>query len=163
MIALFLCSLGMTGHPQTMFVKEKFGTETIFGIIDIRKVIFTGGNLTVISFNGNSRSFNLADIRYVNFTDMSTGIYSSEKEQSEFLTLFPNPVQDNLTLNYRSLGEAVQFEVMTLDGKTVLKKTIKIHSGITQLEINVSSLPKGLYLCRCIDGHAVLTTKFLKY
>jgi len=73
----------------------------------------------VNGLKGNSETFALTDIPYVNFTDLSTGLYPSEKQKPEFLILFPNPVQDILTLNYKSLGEAIQFEVMTLDGKTV--------------------------------------------
>jgi len=162
-IALFLFSLGMRGHAQMMYVKEKSGTKTIFTTSDIRNVTFSGGNMTVKGLDGNSKTFALTNIRYVNFTDLSTGIYPSEKQKPEFLILFPNPVQDILTLNYKSLGEAIQFEVMTLDGKTIHRKIINIQSGIIQAKFNVSSLSKGMYLCRLIDGKAVLISKFLKY
>jgi hypothetical protein len=163
LIALFLCSLGMTGQAQMMYVKEKSGTKTIFAINDIRKLVFPGGNMSVINFDGNSEMFDLKDIRYINFTDLSTGIYPSEIENPEFLILFPNPVNDILTIYYHSLGAQIQFEVMTLEGKIVLRKIISIQSGINQVKINVSSLPEGMYLCRFIDRKAVLTNKFLKY
>jgi len=146
-----------------MYVKEKSGTNTIFTINDIRKLTFSGGNMTVKSLDGNSETFDLTAIRCVNFTDFSTGIYPSENEKAEFLIFFPNPVQDILFLNSKSLGEAIHFEVMTLDGKTVLRKIINMQSGINQAEINVSSLPKGMYLCRLIDGNSILINKFLKY
>jgi hypothetical protein len=163
MVVFCLFCLGMTGHAQMMYVKEKSGTKTIFAIPDIRKIVFPGGNMTVVNLDGNSDRFNLTDIRYVNFTDLSTGTYPSEKEQPEFFALFPNPVQDMLTLNYKSCGDAIQFEVLTLYGKAVLRKIIEIQSGITRSEINVSSLPAGMYLCRFINGKTVLTNKFLKY
>jgi len=162
-IALLLFSLGLTGHAQTMHVKEKCGTKTIFATNDIMKLTFSGGNMTVTGHDGNPETFALTDIRYVNFTDLSTGVYPLENKKPEFLILFPNPVQDILTLNYKSLGEAIQFEVMTLDGKTVYRNIINIQSGTNQTDINVSSLPKGTYLCRLIDGKAVLMQKFLKY
>ncbi len=102
-----------------MYVKEKSGTKTIFTISDIRKLTFSGGNMKVYGLDGNSETFASTDIRYVNFTDLSTGIRLSEKQEPEFLILFPNPVQDILTLNFKSSGEAIPFEVMTLEGKTV--------------------------------------------
>ncbi len=163
LIILFLYSLGMTGHAQMMYVKEKNGTKTIYSISDIRKLTFSGGNIKVYGLDGNSETFASTDIRYVNFTDLSTGIYLPEKQEPEFLILFPNPVQDILTLNFKSLVEAISFEVMTLEGKTVHSKIIIIQSGINQVEINVSSLPKGMYVCRLIDGKRVLINKFLKY
>jgi len=72
-------------------------------------------------------------------------------------------VQDILTLNFKSLGKSIQFEVMTLDGKTLQRRIIKIQSGINLAKIKVSSLPEGMYLCRLIDGKTVLVNKFLKY
>jgi hypothetical protein len=163
LIALLLFSLGITGHAQMMYVKEKSGTKTIFAINDFRKLTFSGGNMTVNGHDGNPETLALTDIRYVNFTDLSTGVYPMENKKPEFLILFPNPVQDILTLNYKSLGEAIQFEVMTLDGKTVYRNIINIQSGTNHTDINVTSLPKGLYLCRLTDGKVVLMHKFLKY
>ena len=161
LIVLLICCLGNTANAQMMYVKDKSGTKTIFTINDIRKLTFSGGNMTVYGLDGNSETFASTDIRYVNFTDLSTGIYPSENP--EFLILFPNPVQDILTLNFKSLGKSLQFEVMTLDGKTLQRRIIKIQSGINQADINVSSLPEGMYVCRLIDGKTVLINKFLKY
>jgi len=162
-IALLLFSLGMTGHAQVMYVMEKCGTKTIFASNDIRKLTFTGGNMTVNGLDGNPETFALTDIRYVNFTDLSTGDYPLENKKPGFLILFPNPVRDILTLNYNSSGEAIQLEVMTLDGKTVYRNIINIQAGTNQTDINVTCLPKGMYLCRLIDGRVVLIHKFLKY
>ncbi len=162
-IALLLFSLGMTGNAQMMYVKEKSGTKTIFAADDVRKLTFSGGNMTVNGHDGNPETFALTGIRYVNFMDLSTGDDPLENKKPEFLILFPNPVQDILTLNYKSVGEAIQFEVMTLDGKTVYRNNINIQSGTNQTDINVTSLPKGMYLCRLIDGKVILIHKFLRY
>jgi len=162
-IALLLFSLGMTGHAQMMHVKEKSGTKTIFAFNDIRKLTFSGGIMTVSGHDGNPETFALADIHYLNFTDLSTGVYPLENNKNGCLVLFPNPVQDMLTLNYKSSGEAIQFEIMTMDGKTVYRNIIYIQSGTNQTDINVTSLPKGMYLCRLINGKVVLMQKILKY
>lgn len=146
-----------------MHVKEMCGTKTLFATNDIMKLTFSGGNMTVTGLDGNPETFALTDIRYVNFTDLSTGDDPLENKKTEFLVLFPNPVQDMLTLNYKSEGEAIQFEVMTLDGKTVYRNNINIQSGTNQSVINVTLLPKGMYVCRLIDGKVILIQKFLKY
>jgi hypothetical protein len=163
LITLLLFGLGMTGHAQMMNVREKCGTKTIFAINDIRKLTFSGGNMTVNGREGNPETFALTDIHNANFTDLSTGVDPLENKKTGFLILFPNPVQDMLTLNYKSSGETIQLEVMTLDGKTVYQNIINIQSGANQTDINVSSLPKGMYLCRLIDGNIVQIHKFLKY
>jgi hypothetical protein len=163
LIALLIFSLGLTGHAQMMYVKEKSGKKTIFIINDIRKLAFSGGIMTVTGHDGNPGTIASTDIRYVNFTDLTTGVYPLENKKPESLILFPNPVQDILTLNYTSSGAAIQCEVMTLDGKEVYRNIINIPSGINQTDIHVTFLPKGMYLCRLIDGTVVLTNKFLKY
>jgi hypothetical protein len=146
-----------------MYVKEKSGTKTPFAIRDIQKLNFSGGNLIISNLNDNPASFAFANIRYVNFTDLPTGVDPSEKQKPEFLLLFPNPVRDILTVNYKSSGKSLQIEVMTPDGKTVYRKMIHMQSGINQADMNVSSLPDGLYLCRIVDGKTVLVNKFFKY
>jgi hypothetical protein len=163
LFALFLIGLGFTGQAQMMHVREKSGTKTSFAIRDIQKLNFSGGNLIINSLNGNPASFAFADIRYVNFTDLPTGVIPSEKQKPELLMLFPNPVRDILTVNYKSSGNSLQIEVMTPDGKTVYRKMIHMQSGINQADVNVSSLPDGLYLCRIMGGKTVLVSKFLKY
>jgi len=145
-----------------MYVKEKSGIRTIFTLNDVRKIIFPGGNMNVINHDGNSKTIDLTDIRYINFTDLSTSIYPLEIENPESLILFPNPVNDILTINYHSLDVEIQFEIMTLEGKIILSKIMTNQSGINQVKINVSSLPEGMYFGRFIDGKAVLTIKFLK-
>ena len=162
-IALLLFSLGMTGHAQMMQVKEKSGTISIFAFKDIRKLTFAGGMMTVSGHDGNPETYALTTIRYVNFTDLSTGVYPMENNKDECLILFPNPVQDMLTLNFKSSGEAIQFEIMTMNGQTVYRNTINIQSGTNQTDIDVTSLPKGMYLCRLIDGKVVMMQKILKY
>lgn len=162
LIVLFLSSLGLTGHAQTMYVKEKSDVRTTFVINDIRKIIFTGGNMAVNIVDGNPESFALTDVRYVNFTDLHTSVYVLEKQKPELLILFPNPVQDILTINYQSSGETLRLELMTMDGRTVYWQIIN-QSGVNQTDINISTLPKGMYLCRLINGKDILTSKFLKY
>jgi hypothetical protein len=62
--AVLLLGLCFTGlQAQTLFVKEKAGTQTSLTLNNIRKLSFAGGNLTV------------------NKTDGSSGIYAISKHK----------------------------------------------------------------------------------
>jgi hypothetical protein len=163
LIALMLFSLGISGHAQTMDLTDWSGTKSSFAINDIRKITFSGGNMTINDHDGYPETIALKDICHANFTGLSTGDNPFDNKKPDFPVLFPNPVQDILTLNYKSSGEVIHFEVMTMDGKIVYRKVINVLSETIQTDMNVTSLPKGLYLCRLIDGQIIQTLKFLKY
>jgi len=75
--------------------------------------------------------------------------------------VFPQPVSDglNITLPDQNSG-SINLELIQLTGRTVLKQT---HSGISSgahtFQLDVSSLPIGLYLLRITDGAGHVSTK----
>jgi hypothetical protein len=163
LIALLLFSLGILGHAQMMNLTEWSGTKSSFKITDIRKITFSNGNMTINGHDNYSETIALIDICHANFTGLSTGVYSLENIKTEIPILFPNPVHDNLSLNYKSSGELIHFEVLTMDGKIVYRNVINIQLGTNQTDINVTSLPKGIYLFRLVDKQVIQTLKFMKY
>jgi hypothetical protein len=120
--------------------------------------------MTISSNDESSQTIALTDIRNVNFTNLSTADDPLEKSNIEIPILFPNPVQDNLSLYYNSSGKTIQCEILTMDGKIVIRNILnaqpgKIHTDI----INVTYLSKGMYLLRLVDNQVIRTLKFIKY
>jgi hypothetical protein len=89
-----------------------------------------------------------------------------KQEEIESLTLFPNPTNDWLKIQYfrkensnsepsleviNSLGMSILFEKLEKDYDTFFTKTI-----------DVKSMPEGVYFVRIIDGEKFLVKKFLK-
>ncbi|HEY8935206.1 MAG TPA: family 43 glycosylhydrolase [Cyclobacteriaceae bacterium] len=72
-------------------------------------------------------------------------------ELSESISLFPNPVKDNILKVRTWLSEKanVRFHIMDLNGKAVYEENLGMHeSGALDHEINVSTMTKGLYIIR---------------
>ena len=92
--------------------------------------------------NGNK----LATAYVVNFTTKATVLAITMDEIAK-VSLYPNPAKKYFTLNMKQ-GELrnASFEILDLNGKNILSKTIKIKKGIN--EIDVSSFKKGLYIVR---------------
>ncbi|MFL5730391.1 MAG: T9SS type A sorting domain-containing protein, partial [Cytophagaceae bacterium] len=71
------------------------------------------------------------------------------------VAVFPNPASDNIIIEY-SLANDFEVEISDLTGKPVANyKNTK--------EINVSSIPEGLYFIRVSDASQVVSGKFVKY
>lgn len=74
--------------------------------------------------------------------------------------IYPNPVKDVLTIRYSgSTLNDLQVEIWDLAGRQVsVQKFSGVQSG-EQLSMNVSSLNRGLYVCKMISGQKVITTE----
>ena len=160
-VLLFVFAL--TGlQAQTMYVREKSGTQTDYTLSDIMKMSFSSGNITVSIFGGSSDTYALTNIRYLNFTDLTTGIHLPEHQnEAGKLQVFPNPVNNMLNIQYTMPEkQLVALELLSIEGKVVYKQVLT--NNTYQRQINVSALPKGLYLCRIIGKKTIDTIKFIK-
>ncbi len=74
------------------------------------------------------------------------GLVSNQKEQVGF-KCYPNPTSTLLTMEFiTARQEAVAIEMYNMVGEIVLKTDIQSQ---TKVQINISSLPKGVYVIRC--------------
>jgi uncharacterized repeat protein (TIGR01451 family) len=78
--------------------------------------------------------------------------------------IYPNPVTNKLMLNFQYSGNKQQLlmEVKDIVGKTVLKQLNNIHSGANAEIIDVSRLPKGIYILQFNIGNENQYFKFIK-
>jgi hypothetical protein len=147
---------------QSVFVKEKDGQQSPFEMNKIRKLIFTDSKLVINQTIGDETIFNLVDIRYLNFINLDTSNSISERVQEGDFLIYPNPANDFLTIQFRPLNEEiVQIEILTLDGKIVYQQKFTPRNGIINKEIQLAGWPKGLYLCRIINGNIFTTKKIV--
>ena len=157
-----LISIGFIGiQAQSILnVKENSGSNTSFYTNDIRKLTFSGGDLDVGKIDGSSSLYAISGIRKLEFTGISTDIQipQKRKQTSEAIKLYPNPVNDFLYIKDNP-DEECQFiiEILDLQGKVLQKETISRMNGI-----NVSDLPKGMYICRVYIRDEIENIKFLK-
>ncbi len=86
-----------------------------------------------------------------------------EKEKRVHLTIFPNPTNGVVWLNFdKNLkNETVQLIVLDLAGRRVLDKTISAEK-LKQAEINLSFLKEGIYFVRTIIDKEISTQKIIK-
>ena len=99
--AVFLLGLGLTGlQAQTMYVKEKSGTQTAYTLSSLRKMTFSGGNATVQKSDNSNGVYALSGLRYLNFTNLIAGITEPTVQiDNANIVTYPIPVSDVLNIN----------------------------------------------------------------
>lgn len=159
--AVLLLVLGLTGlQAQTMYVREISGIQTAYVLTNISKMSFESGNIMVRKTSGNTGTYALANLRYLNFTDLTVGISEMEQATAEVI-VFPNPVNDMLNIQLLSTVKTTGvIEILSLEGKVIYKQTINGNANVYQ--VNISTLPKGMYICRINNGTNIKITKFIK-
>jgi len=89
-----------------------------------------------------------------NTPTMTMGIHQPGKIQKEHKTqselkIFPNPVHDNLNLEFDAAHENILVQIYNLDGKVVLEEFFS--SGL-KLNLNCNFLNPGLYCIKVIEN-----------
>ncbi len=70
-------------------------------------------------------------------------------EFGETINLFPNPTQDQLSIEIKlKTSESVNIEILSTDGKVLKNESSLSKSTDHQIEMNVKDLPSGMYILK---------------
>ncbi len=157
---LLLLGFGLTGlQAQTMYVKEKSGSQTAYTLSDVRKMTFSLGTVTVQKTDNSMREYALNTLKYLNFTSTPTAIDDLKIATDKILNIYPNPVVDLLNVDFTGLEGEKTISVLTLEGKVMQSYKTKDTSIIT---LDLGQLPQGIYLCRFTNKTEIKTVKIIK-
>jgi len=157
--AVLLLGLGLTSlqAQDSLYVVEKSGTQTQFALSEIKMLTFPSGNLVVNKKDLSSNTYARVDLRQLNFVEIPNAINILEETENT-IVLFPNPVNEEFKISLQN-AENTQIEIIDLQGRILQKQ---ISSNANELNVNVTQLTKGLYLCKINNGKTTKTIKFLK-
>lgn len=138
-------------------IKEKSGNQTQYSLQEIKKITFSSGNIVINKLTGVTESFSLSDIRHLNFMENL-----SIDESLVILTktsLFPNPAGCVVNLRF-PIPTSGDIQIISLDGRILYYQSIQDKSP--EIQINVSNMKSGLYICRINNGIETESVKFNK-
>lgn len=98
----------------------------------------------------------------VNVTVSSGTAVLSVTEPSPAFTIYPNPVQSQLTLQFNATSEQTNIAVYSSTGQAVISKIVTNVTGENTMTLSVDSLPQGLYFIVIQNGGQVMKQKFIK-
>ena len=144
----------LSASAQTMFVRPIAGSQTTYPVADIQKLTFDNGNMIVTNTSGANGTFALADNRYINFTDLTLGTVSNQIVKSSFY-IYPNPSATVLNVANANTSQTIShLEIISLEGRVLMKQNAS--------QVEIASLPTGMYFCRITSNNKIQTIKFLK-
>jgi hypothetical protein len=162
-LSLFLL-FGLTVlQAQTLQVKLSNGTETAYSLGNISKISFPDGNMEITNLENFTSNYELNELRYLSFSDSDiiSAISETEKFTNNNFAVFPNPVSDVLTIQFKDLGNnKSRIEILAISGKIISTQDV---TGMQTARFDLSHLPNGIYLCRFIDSSTSKTIKIIKY
>jgi hypothetical protein len=180
---LVLC-VGDTGYVNVGYLSPEIGQTTTIvmdttglhgvTILSDSSANLAGINLQIIAQQGNAG----IHLLYLNATDNGTppkqttnyivvdirncGVGVTDPSIAGTLQLTPNPVNDNLTLNYySSVSTYSTIEIRNALGEVMKKFDVGSAMNFTKT-ISVNDLPGGIYFVRVNTTHGVIQEKFIK-
>lgn len=160
-IASFLIVTGM--NAQNLYVKKTDGTQSAFAVESVQKIMFSAGNIIVLTDDINPAVYPLNEIRYFTFEDFSPVKDEILVKKPELILLYPNPVKDIIQVEYysdRSLESTI--EIVDIAGNVAHSYLFIATKGKNIAKIVISDLAPGIYFCRLRYGDSLSTQKFIK-
>ena len=160
--ALLLSGLWLADmQAQTMYVYQDDESKSSYTLNDVRKVTFAGGEINIHRMDASASSYDLIRLKWLSFTDFTTDVIEpTTLTGSDLLIAFPNPVENILYIDLSELNNVDgRFSVLGLDGKVLLSRNVQ---GFGVFSLNLSHLPKGIYICRYESTTETQTVKIIK-
>ena len=156
---LLLTSYASNAQSQ-LTVSLTNGLTDAFYVSDIRSIKFINNTMNITENNGTQSSWPIVDIIEYSFKGANS-IGQTSESTSNHLSIFPNPVSDQLSMEYWSLNESkITIELLDASGKIVRSVFEGIHQG-KKTYTWTKDLPSGMYLCRIISENKSITKPFV--
>jgi len=162
-IIVFLC-IGMKGlqAQNAMFINYKSGVQTPIDVNSINKLTFNTFDMNVLKKDGSSSSYELNNIRYLNF-GIATNILSLGCTKNNDLIISPNPVKDKLHIQFESESRGnVQFQIFNMQGRVIYQQAFRSLCGTNNITITLTGFVHGLYICHLVNASKIEIKKFIK-
>jgi hypothetical protein len=129
-------------------VVDVFGNTYVTGLFCSPTMVFGTTTLTNVGF---------CDI-FLGKLNNDVGINEFHKPNS--ISIYPNPSSDKLIIDFQSINDLknITVSIYNIQGKLLLQQAIKQ----TQIEINISSFAKGVYIIKVYNDNNIMVSKFIK-
>ena len=151
----------ITGVTEQIFdIRVKPGYE--YGNISVMDIIITSP-LASGRTSGNSMPALIDNPATTSATTPNTNAFTEQDNQSQSITIYPNPFKDDIVLNYsgKEIGKGL---ITIFNANMKIVKTISIDKNARsfQQHINLSATENGLYFIRLRIGSVNVIQKIVK-
>lgn len=91
----------------------------------------------------------------------STGLAEFASTEALTIKTYPNPAVNQLSFDYNFESNATAtVSVLDINGRTVMTKVLENVNGTERVDLNVTSVPSGMYMLRLDVGEKSVSAKF---
>ncbi|MEI7596789.1 MAG: DUF5018 domain-containing protein [Bacteroidota bacterium] len=101
-------------------------------------------------------SSSIDDITITGFPDLISNINNNA---SQSISVYPNPVKDELTVTFKQKVDFCSIEIQSIDGKTLINTMV---SNSKEAKINLKEFASGIYMLKAIYQNKVEYIKIIK-
>lgn len=142
-----------------MNIRPFSGSLSTIPVTDIEKITFSNGNLIVTKNNNTNDPFVISSIRYIDFTNFTLNTPETNL-LSKKIYIYPNPVKDYINIECRECIHLInKIIILSLEGKKIFESH---YVQPSEIQIDISSLPKGTYFGILNFENKTETIKFIK-
>ncbi|MEO0043318.1 MAG: hypothetical protein RL329_2766 [Bacteroidota bacterium] len=113
----------------------------------------------------------LSDLQYCKqrFPEEESQSYARNKRNIQLadanVVVAPNPVTDisMVTIEYAGAEKIAHLTLTNIEGKVLLQNKISINGTLTQEPLDISLLPKGIYILKVVVGEVILSKRIVKF
>ena len=158
LILLVITSTVIQAQNQ-LIVSLTTGQSDAFYVSNVRSIKFLNNNMIVTENNGVQSSWGIDDI--TDYTFKSANAIGSAESIKNQLSIFPNPVSDQLSMEYWSIKEdKITIELVDINGKHVRSLFEGMHQG-KHTYTWTNDLPSGMYICRVVSKYKSISKPFV--
>ena len=98
---------------------------------------------------------------YVDTCGNTTGIKETIVNENE-LTVYPNPANNQITVEFEIAEKEALMEIKNILGQTVYSELSKTDKGKNSVIIDISAFPNGAYFIQAQSSNSIFSKKFVK-
>jgi len=109
-----------------------------------------------------SNAINFTTVCPTSNTHLSPRMTKAENENAVLIKIYPNPVRDNLAIEYNSVTSGtITTNVYNMIGKNVMNTIVSIKEGKNIFNLNTSQLSEGIYFFEIENNGELIRNKFM--
>lgn len=158
-ILIIIIIFGLTIlQAQIINVKQKNGSLDTFDFKSIQKLSFADGYMNIKNMDNTINLFIINEIGCLSFSPQSTSTDNSLQilDNSRF-SVFPNPASEIIRITGLKNVKGL-IRILSIRGEILQSK----KTNMSMININISSLPNGVYLCQYKNITETIVVKFTK-